>query len=442
MRYLPHTPEDIQEMLAVVGIDKLDDLFSAIPDASRREKPLDLPSPLTEWELSRQVEELAARGGGDWRVFAGGGSQPHCIPALVPYLASRSEFLTSYTPYQPELSQGTLQAIFEFQTLISRLTGLEVSNASMYDGATSLAEAALMAQRISKRSTIAVSALAHPHWREVLATYMAPRKDVRIVTLPATAEGRTDLTALKDLDAPAVLLLQSPNFWGVFEDVPAAASTIHEAGGLLVTCFSEAFALGISKSPGSLGADIVCGDAQSLGLNQGFGGPSLGILSCKAEYMRQIPGRLVGQGKDLEGRRAFVLTLSTREQHIRRSKAVSNICSNAGHCALTAAMFMAAAGGSGFRKLAQTNRDLAEYFKAGLIASGFTPLTSAPTFNEFVLRAPDNFRTTHMRLREHRILAGLPLDAWYPDMKNAWLFGVTETKTKADIDALLKEVRQ
>jgi glycine dehydrogenase subunit 1 len=439
---LPHTSEDIQEMLAVVGAKDLDDLFSVIPSGCRREKPLDLPGPLSEWELARHVGGLADNGGGDWQVFVGGGSQSHHIPALVPYLAGRSEFVTSYTPYQPEMSQGTLQAIFEFQTLASRLVGLEVTNASMYDGATAFAEAALMAQRIAKRSVVAVSALVHPHWREVLATYMAPRDNVTVVTLPAGPDGRTDLSGLKDVAAPAALLVQSPNVLGVFEDLSAAAAAVHGQGGLLVSSFSEPYALGVSKAPGSLGADIVCGEAQSLGLNQGFGGPTLGLLSCKAAHMRQIPGRLVGQTKDLEGRRGFVLTLSTREQHIRRSKAVSNICSNAGHCALTAAIFMAAVGGTGFRRLAGYNRDLAEYFKAGLVRAGFRAFSTAPTYNEFAMVAPAGFAAKREALKARKILAGFPLESWYPAMKDAWLFGVTETKTKADIDALLKELAQ
>ncbi|MDR1921647.1 MAG: aminomethyl-transferring glycine dehydrogenase subunit GcvPA [Candidatus Adiutrix sp.] len=441
MRYLPHTPDDIKEMLAVVGAKSLDELFDAIPADSRRQRPLALPAPLTEWELAAKIGEMAARGGGDWQVFVNAGSQPHHIPALTPYLAGRQEFLTSYTPYQPEMSQGTLQAIFEFQTLISRLTGLAVTNASMYDGATAMAEAALMAQRVVKRRAVAVSELVHPHWREVLATYLAPMADVEITTLPAGPDGRTDYGPLKDVKNPAVLLMQSPNFLGVIEDLKQAAEAIHGAGGLLASGFSEAFALGLIKSPGSLGADIVFGEGQSLGLPQGFGGPTLGLMSTKLEHVRQFPGRLVGQTKDLEGKRGFVLTLSTREQHIRRSKAVSNICSNAGHCALTAAIFMACLGGSGFRRMAQVNLDLAEYLKAELVKAGWKPLSSAPTFNEFALIAPGDFQAKHKELSKNKILAGLPLAAWYPKLKNAWLFGVTETRTRADIDAFVREVK-
>lgn len=441
MRYLPHTPEDIKEMLATVGCQSLDDLFKMIPPDSRRQKPLDLPGPLTEWEIMAKTSALAAKGGGDWQAFVGGGSQPHFVPAIVPYLVQRSEFITAYTPYQPEMSQGTLQSIFEFQTLISRLVGLPVTNASMYDASTAMAEAALMAQRCTKRATVAVSSLVHPHWRQVLATYMAPKENVEIVTLPATAEGRTDLAALKGADKPAVLIIQSPNVLGVIEDVPAAAEAIHGAGGLLATGFSEAFALGLLKTPGSQGADIVFGDGQSLGQGQGFGGPTLGLMSTKMEFVRNLPGRLIGQTTDKNGRRGFVLTLATREQHIRRSKAVSNICSNAGLCALTATIFMAAIGGTGFRQMAQVNLDRAEYLKAGLISAGFKPLVSGPTYNEFALVAPAGFEAKREALKAKKVMAGYGLEKWYPQYKGAYLFGATETKTKADMDAFIAGVK-
>ena len=441
MRYLPHTSDDIKAMLSKVGAASIDELFSVIPPDSRREKPLNLPGPLTEWELVERVGKMAASGGGDWSVFVGAGSQPHHVPALVPYLASRQEFLTSYTPYQPEMSQGTLQAIFEFQTLISRMVGMQITNASMYDGATTMAESALMAQRITKRRTVVVSSLVHPHWRQVLKTYMDPHADVEIVELPADAQGRTDISKLKDVENPAVLLLQSPNFLGVIEDTAKAAESIHAAGGLLAAGFSEAFAFGLIKSPGSQGADIVFGEGQNLGLGQGFGGPTLGLMSTKMEYVRQFPGRLAGRTTDKDGKCGFVLTLSTREQHIRRSKAVSNICSNAGHCALTAAIFMAAIGGSGFRRMAQVNHNLSEYLKKGLEGIGWKAFSAAPTFNEFVMVAPAGFAARHEELKKKKILAGLPLETWYPEMKNAWLFGVTETKSKADIDAFIAEVK-
>ncbi|MBQ4132899.1 MAG: aminomethyl-transferring glycine dehydrogenase subunit GcvPA [Desulfovibrionaceae bacterium] len=445
MRYLPHTQADIDEMLAAVGLNNLDELFEQIPENSRRIRPLNLPEAMTEWELTAHMQELAAAGGGDWQVFAHAGSQPHHIPAIVPYLASRSEFLTSYTPYQPEISQGTLQAIFEFQTLISRLVGLDVTNASMYDGSTAMAEATLMAMRITKRRRVAVSALVHPHWRQVLSTYLAPLADVELITLPAGPDGRTDFSGL--CGEPAVLVMQSPNFLGVIEDLEAASQKIKSLGGLLAAGFSEPFALGLIKSPGELGADIVFGEAQSLGLAQAFGGPTLGLLSCKTEFVRQIPGRLVGRSKDVDGKDGFVLTLATREQHIRRSRAVSNICSNAGHCALTCSIFMAAIGGSGFRQTAQVNLDLAAYLRSGLEKLGFRRIGSAPVFNEFAMHAPNNFEAVHERLKSQKILAGLSLNMWKNDIpgfnpEGVWLFGVTETSGKARIDALLREIEK
>ncbi len=440
MRYFPHTEADIAEMLSAVGAASVDELFASVPADCRFESPPDLPEALDEWRLARRAGDMAAEAGGDWKTFLNAGSQSHHIPALVPQLAGRSEFLTAYTPYQPEMSQGTLQAIFEYQTLVSRLTGLAVSNASMYDGATAMAEAVLMAQRVTKRRTVAVSKLVHPHWREVLATYLAPAADVDVLILPAGPDGRTDMTPLAGLAEPAVLVMQSPNFLGVIEDLPAAASAIHSRGGLLAAGFSEPFALGLVQSPGKQGADIAFGEGQSLGLPQSFGGPGLGILSSRNEYVRQIPGRLVGETVDNRGRRGFVLTLSTREQHIRRAKAVSNICSNAGHSALTAAVFMASIGGTGFRRMAQVNRDLAEYLKAGLVRLGFKPISDAPTFNEFALAAPAGFAEKHSALRKHKILAGLSLARQYPEYGDAWLFGVTEAFGAEDIDHLLESI--
>ena len=437
MRYFPHTEADIREMLAAVGAASVDELFDSVPADCRFSGSPALPEALDEWRLSRRLEGMAAEAGGDWRVFLNAGSQSHHIPALVPQLAGRSEFLTAYTPYQPEMSQGTLQAIFEYQTLVARLTGMDVANASMYDGSTAMAEAVLMAQRAKKRRAVAVSGLVHPHWREVLRTYLAPADDVEILTLPAGPDGRTDLSALDGLAEPAVLVMQSPNFLGVVEDLSAAAEKIHKAGGLLAAGFSEPFALGLLRAPGQCGADIAFGEGQGLGLSQSFGGPGLGLLAAKNEFMRQIPGRLVGETVDNQGRRGFVLTLSTREQHIRRGKAVSNICSNAGHCALTAAVFMASIGGTGFRKMAQVNRDLAEYLKAGLVAAGFKPLSDAPTFNEFALLAPARFAAKHAELRRRKILAGMPLAPYYPEYADAWLFGVTEANGREDIDELL-----
>ncbi len=440
MRYLPHTADDIADMLRTIGVRSVDDLFRTVPESCRFSDDPDLPPPLDEWSVLDRLSALAADAGGDWRVFLGAGSQPHRIPAVVPALANRSEFLTAYTPYQPEVSQGTLQAIFEYQTLISRLTGLGVTNASMYDGATAMAEAVLMALRVTGRRTVLMSRLVHPHWREVLATYLAPVPDIDLVPVPAAPDGTTYLGNLAEGREPAVLVMSSPNFLGVIEDLSAAADAIHQAGGLLASGFSEPFALGVIKAPGREGADIVFGEGQSLGLPQSFGGPGLGILSADKKFMRQIPGRLVGETVDTSGRRGFVLTLSTREQHIRRGRAVSNICSNAGHAALTAAVYMATLGGTGFRALARMNRDLAEYFKDGLRKRGFKPLSEADTFNEFAMIPPRRFPERRQALLDKRILCGMPLARFYPEYRDAWLFGVTEVAGKAGIDQLLEEL--
>jgi len=441
-RYFPHTEADQREMLSAVGLPDIDALFRTIPESCRMSADaLPLGRPMSEWDLTERLESMAANSGGDWSVFVNAGSQRHHIPSVVPALANRSEFLTAYTPYQPEMSQGTLQAIFEYQTLIARLTGLDVANASMYDGATAMAEAVLMAMRITKRTVVAVSGLVHPHWREVLDTYLAPI-GATVHILPPLDDGTTDIAELSGLDKAAALVMQSPNFLGCIENIAAAANAVHEAGGLLACGCSEPFALGAIKSPGALGADIAFGEGQSLGLSQSFGGPGLGLMAAKAEYMRQIPGRLIGQTLDNRGQRAFVLTLATREQHIRRGKAVSNICSNAGHAALTAAVFMAAAGGEGFRALAAANRNLAEYAKARLRELGFKPLSGIPTFNEFAMLAPATFADAHKKLQTRKIFAGLPLSALYPQWDNAWLFGITETVGKKGVDSLIESIRE
>ncbi|MEG2140543.1 MAG: aminomethyl-transferring glycine dehydrogenase subunit GcvPA [Bilophila sp.] len=370
-RYFPHTAEDEARMLDVVGVSQVEELFASVPEHCRHKEPLNLTA-LTEWDLKARAAELAGAMPAAGSAWVGAGSYQHYIPAVVPALASRSEFYTAYTPYQPEMSQGTLQAIFEFQTLIARLLGMEVANASMYDGATSLAEGALMACRVTKRSKIAVSAALHPNYRRVVDTYCSAAQ-ITVVTLPVTAEGITDTAALaedgKDL---AALLVQSPNFFGVIEPLSAQADWIHERKGLLVAGFTEAMAFGLLTSPGSQGADIVCGEGQSLGLTQSFGGPYLGLMATRKSLMRNLPGRLVGQTTDTAGKRAFVLTLSTREQHIRREKAVSNICSNAGLCALTCGIYLASVGSTGLRHMAKLNHDKAEYLKAGLLAAGVT----------------------------------------------------------------------
>jgi glycine dehydrogenase subunit 1 len=442
MRYFPHTPEDITEMLTTVGVDSLDDLFATIPDECRSRNELNLPEALTEWELDNHIDEL----GGtmavspEFKVFMGAGSYAHYIPASVRHLLSRSEFVTSYTPYQPEMSQGTLQAIFEYQTLTARLLGMEVANASQYDGASALAEAALMAVRTTRRKKVAVSRLVHPHYRRVLATYLAPT-DYEIVELPYLPDGTTDLAPLDNLGELAAVIVQSPNFFGCIENLKTIGAKTRTEKTLLVVGFSEPLAYGMYQSPGSQGADIACGEGQSLGIPRSFGGPALGMFATLMKYVRNMPGRLVGQTTDVDGERGFVLTLATREQHIRREKATSNICTNHSLCALAAAIYMASLGGTGIRDLARLNYDKSEYLKGALRKAGFAIPFSQSTFNEFVVEFKDGFDKTYQRLTAEKIIAGLPLECYYPELANHYLLCVTETISKQDMDMLVQKLK-
>jgi len=440
MRYLPHTDEDIAAMLEVVVAENLDDLYATIPKDCRRTEDLDLPEPLTEWELVEHVSALARTMAvkPDYKVFVGAGSYEHLIPQSVVHLLSRSEFVTAYTPYQPEISQGTLQAIYEYQTLVARLLGMEAANASLYDGASALAEALLMAIRITRRNKVALSRAIHPSYRQVVRTYLAP-SGYEILDLPYMADGRTDLSTLESIDDLAVCAIQSPNFFGCIEDLQSVAELAHDRGALFVTAFSEPLAYGLLKSPGSQGADIACGEGQSFGNPQSFGGPGLGMFASKMQYVRNMPGRLVGLGEDIDGKRGFVLTLATREQHIRREKATSNICTNDSLCAIAAAMQMASLGGTGLRELACLNRDKSEYLKSALAAAGLKLPFSSPTFNEFVVELPGG-QTTYRRLLEKKIVAGLPLSAYYPELADNYLLCVTEARTRSDMDALVREI--
>jgi len=441
MLYLPHTTEDIAAMLEVVGVDDLDGLFSTVPEDCRFKGDLNLPEALTEWELNAHMEGLsktiAVPPG--YKVFMGAGSYEHFIPASVSYLLGRSEFVTSYTPYQPEMSQGTLQAIYEYQTLAARLLGMEVATASHYDGATALAEALLMACRLTKRKKVAMSSLIHPLYRGVVKTYFEPT-GYEIVELGYNGKGVTDVATLGEMDDMAAIAVQSPNFFGCIEDLQTLGEEAHKRKALFVVSFTEALAYGLLKSPGSQGADIVGGEGQSLGIPRSFGGPALGMLASSKKFMRSLPGRLVGQTKDLDGKRSFVLTLATREQHIRREKATSNICTNNSLCALAAAMYMASVGGTGIRELAKLNHDKAEYLKRELEENGYAIPFDSPTFNEFVVEFPADFDVTYENLLEKKIVAGLPLAPYYPELPNHYLLCVTETRSREDMDTLVREV--
>ncbi len=444
MRYLPHTDADIRTMFDAVGVKDFEGLFQTVPKSCRYDKKMDLPQPKTEWNLNSYMAEIKSmmKVTPSHTMLLGAGRYQHHIPSTIPSIMGRSEFLTAYTPYQPEMAQGTLQGLFEYQTLTARLLGVDVANASMYDGASALAEALLMGIRVSKKKKrVAVSAAVNPHFRQVVATYFRPT-EFEVVELPFGANGRTDLSSLAGQEGIAAVALQSPNFFGVVEDMEAAAGAIHDAGALFVATFAEPLAYGLIKNPGSCGADIVCGEGQSFGMPMAFGGPGLGMFGCKEQFIRNLPGRLVGETTDLDGKRGYVLTLSTREQHIRREKATSNICSNQGICTLTAAMYMASLGGTGLRRLTRLNYDKAEYLKQGFADLGAKICFSSPTFNEFVVEFKDDFQPVRKRLIEQNIVAGLDLSRFYPDFDNRFLFCVTETASKEILDTVISEVKK
>jgi glycine dehydrogenase subunit 1 len=444
MRYLPHTDEDIRDMFNAIGVKDFEEIFMNIPKSCRYDKEMDLPAPKTEWNLNSYMAEIQSMMEitPEHTVLIGAGRYQHYIPSAIPSVLGRSEFLTAYTPYQPEMAQGTLQGLFEYQTLTARLLGVDAANASMYDGASGLAEALLMGLRVAKKKKrVAMSSAIHPHFREVVHTYFKPT-EFEVVELPFLEDGRTDLSSLSADDEFAAVALQSPNFFGVIEDMDSASGTIHDAKALFVACFTEAMAFGMLKSPGASGADIVCGEGQSFGMPKSFGGPGLGMFGCKNKYVRNLPGRLVGETVDLDGNRGYVLTLATREQHIRREKATSNICSNQGICTITAAMYMASLGGSGLRKMSKLNFDKAEYLKQGLQDAGAEICFTSPTYNEFVVEFKNDFGAVQKRLMEQKIVAGLHLGGYYGGFDNRYLFCVTETASKDVLDTVIREVKR
>ena len=441
MRYIPHTEEDVRQMLDTIGVPDLEDLFVGIPAADRLQRSLQLPPPAAEGELLRELTRLAAGNAtpASHLSFLGGGSYHHFIPAVVDQLISRSEFYTAYTPYQPEISQGTLQAIFEFQTLIFQLTGMDVANASMYDGASSCAEAVLMAVRVTRRRRVLLSAALHPEYRQTVASYCR-YLDLELVEVPFDGSGGTDLAELEGLidDKTAAVVSGYPNVFGVIENLAAQAEIAHRHGARLVAAVAEPIALGLLKSPGELGADIVVGDGQSFGIPVGFGGPTVGFFASRQQDLRALPGRLVGETVDSDGNRGFVLTLSTREQHIRREKATSNICSNQGLCALMATIYLALMGKAGLREVAEQNLAKAAYARQAIAAiPGFSLPFSAPSFNEFVVATPRSAAAVLGALQQQGILGGIDLARFYPQMTNRMLVCVTEQHSRADIETLV-----
>ena len=444
MRYLPHTKEDIESMLKVVGVSSIDDLFLSIPDDLKTKDGIDIPEGLSEWELNTHMEELASANIAckNYKCFIGAGSYDHYIPAIIPYLISRSEFMTAYTPYQPEVSQGTLQGIYEFQTMITQLLGMDVATASHYDCGTALAEAALIALKKNKKANkIAVSSLTHPSHRQIIQTYITPA-GFELIEIPYTKKGLTDVEALKAMDDIAGIAVQSPNFFGNIEDLKAFRAVADAKDILFITSFTESLAYGLLKNPGSFGADLVAGEGQSLGISKSFGGPGLGLLAGTKKQMRNLPGRFIGKTKDANGDDGFVLTLATREQHIKREKASSNICSNNGLNAMVAAMYLATVGKIGIREIAQQNHDKAVYLKKSLEKAGFESAFDTPFFNEFIMKAPAGFEQKRTALINSKcIFAGMSLEPFYPELKQHYLFCATETVSKDDIDQLAKEVQ-
>jgi len=442
MRYLPHSDQDICSMLEAIGVEKIEDLFSGIPQSCRLPRDLDLSEPLAEADLLRQLQTMAAANTVDdsWSRFLGGGYYDHHLPAVIDHLISRSEFYTAYTPYQPEISQGTLQAVFEFQTLICQLTGMEVSNASLYDGASACAEAVLMALRCGrKRSKVLLSRGLHPSYREVVATYVR-FLDVELVEVPLSADGQTDHAAVTKLiaDDVAALVVGYPNYLGVVEDIASLSELVHSSGARMLVAAAEPLAMALYRSPGEQGADIVIGEGQSFGLPLSYGGPGVGFIAALQKDMRSLPGRLVGETIDKDGARGFVLTLATREQHIRREKATSNICSNQGICAVMVSIYLSLLGKNGLPQLARDNYSRATYLREQIAAlPGYSLPFSPPYFNEFVISCPQPAAEILQRLENDKILAGISLTNDFPEIENGLLVCVTEQNDRSQLDRLV-----
>lgn len=437
--YLPHTEADRRSMLDAVGVSSTQDLFVDIPPELRLSKPLALPPAMSEPELAQHLQELAKHNASlaEYACFLGAGAYDHYIPSVVDHVIRRSEFYTAYTQYQPEIAQGYLQALWEYQSMVCEITGLDVANASLYDAGTALAEAAMVACSTTARSEVVVAGAVHPNYRTLLATYGID-KGYQIKKAGYT-DGVTDLAGLEQLvsTATAAVLIQMPNFFGCLEDIKAAAAIAHAKGALLVVAADPA-ALGVLEAPGVLGADIVVGEGQPLGLSVSFGGPYLGFFAAAEKLMRKIPGRIVGQTTDYEGTRGFVLTLQAREQHIRREKAASNICSNEALCALSAAVYLSAMGRQGFQQVGELCLRKAHYAYEQLLATpGCHAQFSAPFFKEFVIRCDRPVADINKALLANKIVGGLELGKYYPELAGCMLIAVTEKRTKAEIDRLV-----
>ena len=440
MRYLPKSPADREEMLAAIHETKpeiatIEDLFSTIPAEYQLQRDLAVPRQHSESEIIDRFREFAENNATGYASFLGAGAYRHYKPVIIDSLVLRGEFLTSYTPYQPEISQGTLQAMFEFQTMICELTGMEIANASMYDGSTGAAEAMMMAVRVTGRDKAVIARTVHPEYREVIATY-AQHQEIPIAEVGYVANGRVDMAALDAAitSETACVMIQSPNFFGTIEDVPAIAEMAHAKGALLIVAIAEAVSLGVVRPPAE--ADIVSMEAQSFGVALSYGGPYCGVIACKEKFLRQMPGRIVGETKDMDGKRGYVLTLSTREQHIRREKATSNICTNQALVAMMVTIFLTVYGKQGLRELAEHNLEKSDYLKGALSTDAKVLFEGAPRFHEFVLETPSGAAETNEALLAQKIIGGLPLAKWYPELgPNTSLWCATEMTTRKQMDA-------
>ncbi len=443
MRYLPLSPSDRSAMLGVIGAATIDDLFVDVPVAARRDQPVDLPFHQGELEVERALSAMAGhnRTAGQGPFFCGAGAYRHHVPATVDHIIQRSEFLTSYTPYQPEIAQGTLQYLFEFQTQVAALTGMDVANASMYDGSTATAEAVMMAARVTRRGKAVLSGGLHPHYARTAET-LAKVAGVQVQRLDAAIDGEAAVLEAID-DDTACVVVQTPNLFGTVTDVTAIAAAAQAKGVLLIVVVTEVVSLGLLKSPGEMGADIVVAEGQSIGNALNFGGPYVGLFAAREKYVRQMPGRLCGETVDADGRRGFVLTLSTREQHIRRDKATSNICTNSGLCALAFTIHMSLLGEVGLRKLAMINHAKARDLRDGLMGVPGVEILTERFFNEIAIRVPTNAAALVETLAGQGILAGVPVSRLSPKggMDDVLLLCATETTTSSDIAALVAALK-
>jgi len=442
MRYLPLTPDDRTVMLSAIGVGSIDDLFVDVPQAARRDGFVDLPRVAGELEVERALSKMAARNvsAGSAPFFCGAGAYKHHVPATVDHVIQRSEFLTSYTPYQPEIAQGTLQYLYEFQTQVANLTGMPVANASLYDGSTAMAEGVLMATRVTRRNKAVISGGVHPHYVRATET-VVHAVGVETQALPAAVDAEAAVIDAIDKDT-ACVVVQTPNVFGTATDVTKIAEAAHAAGALLIVVVTEAVSMGLLKSPGEMGADIVAAEGQSIGNALNFGGPYVGLFACREKLIRQMPGRLTGETVDADGERGFVLTLSTREQHIRRDKATSNICTNSGLCTLAFTIHMSLLGETGLRKLALLNHEKALATRDALAAIPGVEILTPRFFNEFAVRLPRNAADVVQTLADHHVLAGVPYSRLAPDagMDDVLLVAATETTLDVDIQILAKSL--